>query len=91
MDPGGVASNIWKNSAFSIPPLSWVIGNLYAPTRDGAQAVIHAGERAGASVGVQGVYTPPGPGGGGGFLWGGFSVEGTQISVGANLPYMVRG
>ncbi|PSC74044.1 short-chain dehydrogenase [Micractinium conductrix] len=42
VDPGGVASNIWSNSAFARPPLSWVIGNLYAPPSDGAAAVVHA-------------------------------------------------
>lgn len=42
VDPGGVASNIWKNSAFSRAPLSWVIGNLYAPPIDGAAAVVYA-------------------------------------------------
>ncbi|KAL4419578.1 hypothetical protein ABPG77_003604 [Micractinium sp. CCAP 211/92] len=42
VDPGGVASNIWTGSSFSRPPLSWVIGNLYAPPSDGAAAVVHA-------------------------------------------------
>ncbi|GAB4813415.1 hypothetical protein N2152v2_000461 [Parachlorella kessleri] len=42
VEPGGVATSIWKGSRFSRPPLSWVINFLYAPPRDGAQAVIHA-------------------------------------------------
>ncbi|KAL4459097.1 hypothetical protein ABPG75_013962 [Micractinium tetrahymenae] len=42
VDPGGVASNIWTGSVFSRPPLSWFIGNLYAPPSDGAAAVVHA-------------------------------------------------
>jgi NAD(P)-dependent dehydrogenase (short-subunit alcohol dehydrogenase family) len=42
VDPGGVASNIWKNSVFSKAPLSWVIKNLYAPPSDGAAAVVYA-------------------------------------------------
>jgi WW domain-containing oxidoreductase len=42
VDPGGVASNIWKNSVFGKAPLSWVIGNLYAPPSDGAAAVVYA-------------------------------------------------
>ncbi|KAI3424130.1 hypothetical protein D9Q98_009490 [Chlorella vulgaris] len=42
VDPGGVASKIWDHSAFAKPPLSWVINNLYAPTSDGAAAVVHA-------------------------------------------------
>lgn len=42
MDPGGVSTNIWQNSAFDKPPLSYFIRNLYAPPSDGAAAVVHA-------------------------------------------------
>ena len=43
VDPGAVGSSIWKNqSLFSNPPLSWFIDSLYAPSEDGAAAVIHA-------------------------------------------------
>lgn len=43
VDPGAVGSSIWKNqSIFSNPPISWFIDALYAPSEDGAAAVIHA-------------------------------------------------
>lgn len=42
VDPGGVSTNIWQNSAFDKPPLSYFIRNLYAPPSDGAAAVVHA-------------------------------------------------
>ena len=42
MDPGGVSTNIWQNSAFDKPPLSYFIRNLYTPPSDGAAAVVHA-------------------------------------------------
>lgn len=41
VDPGGVASNIWKRSVFESPQLSWLL-HLYAPPSDGATAVVHA-------------------------------------------------
>lgn len=43
VDPGGVASNIWKGSIMETNPLlRWVITNIYAPPSDGATAVVHA-------------------------------------------------
>ncbi|GBG71498.1 hypothetical protein CBR_g8914 [Chara braunii] len=42
VDPGAVNSNIWRNSAFSRPPLKWGLQLLFAPPSDGASAVIHA-------------------------------------------------
>jgi len=42
VDPGGVASSIWRDSIFSRPPLKFFIENLYAPISDGAAVVVHA-------------------------------------------------
>ncbi|CAL8464655.1 g4190 [Coccomyxa elongata] len=43
VDPGAVATNIYKDSRlFTRQPLKWLIQNLYAPPRDGAAAVVHA-------------------------------------------------
>lgn len=42
VDPGGVVSSIWRHSVFSKPPMSWLMGLVYAPTYDGASAVVHA-------------------------------------------------
>lgn len=42
VDPGGVASSIWRDSVFSKQPFKFLIDTLYAPPNDGAAAVIHA-------------------------------------------------
>lgn len=43
VDPGAVATNIYKDSRlFTRQPLKWLIQNLYAPPQDGAAAVVHA-------------------------------------------------
>lgn len=42
VDPGAVASSIWRNSSFSRPPWSWFLNFLFAPVSDGAAAVVHA-------------------------------------------------
>ena len=41
VDPGAVSSNIYANSRLP-SPIRWLIQNLHAPARDGANAVIHA-------------------------------------------------
>jgi NAD(P)-dependent dehydrogenase (short-subunit alcohol dehydrogenase family) len=42
VDPGAVASDVWRHGPFAAPPLSWMIKGLYAPPADGAAAVVHA-------------------------------------------------
>lgn len=43
VDPGGVASSIWKSSKLlSTGPIGWLINLIYAPPSDGATAVVHA-------------------------------------------------
>lgn len=42
VDPGSVASSIWRDSLFSQPPIKTLIKWLYAPSEDGATAVVHA-------------------------------------------------
>ncbi|KAG7668633.1 hypothetical protein Ndes2526B_g03742 [Nannochloris sp. 'desiccata'] len=43
VDPGSVGSSIWENNKiFSSGFLKWAIATLYAPSEDGAAAVVHA-------------------------------------------------
>mmetsp|Transcript_34065 Transcript_34065/g.96543 ORF Transcript_34065/g.96543 Transcript_34065/m.96543 type:complete len:345 (+) Transcript_34065:213-1247(+) len=43
VDPGGVNSSIWdRGGMLSRPPFRSIISALYAPTSDGASAVVHA-------------------------------------------------
>ncbi len=43
VDPGSVGSSIWENNRlFNSGALKWAIATLYAPSDDGAAAVIHA-------------------------------------------------
>eukprot|EP00246_Nothoceros_aenigmaticus_P002192 TRINITY_DN12993_c0_g1_i1.p1 TRINITY_DN12993_c0_g1~~TRINITY_DN12993_c0_g1_i1.p1 ORF type:complete len:326 (+),score=35.03 TRINITY_DN12993_c0_g1_i1:430-1407(+) len=42
VDPGSVSSDIWRRSKYNRPPFSWVLKSAYAPTWDGAKAVIYS-------------------------------------------------
>lgn len=42
VDPGAVSSDIWRNSVFNKPPLSWALKVAFAPASDGAVPVHHA-------------------------------------------------
>jgi NAD(P)-dependent dehydrogenase (short-subunit alcohol dehydrogenase family) len=43
VDPGSVGSSIWENNTwFSTGVMKWAIATLYAPSEDGAAAVVHA-------------------------------------------------
>jgi WW domain-containing oxidoreductase len=43
VDPGSVGSSIWENNKmFNSGFLKWAIATLYAPSEDGAAAIIHA-------------------------------------------------
>ena len=43
VDPGSVASSIWRTKGFfARPEMKLIIRTFYAPTQDGAAAVLHA-------------------------------------------------
>ncbi|KAH9542587.1 hypothetical protein CY35_13G015400 [Sphagnum magellanicum] len=42
VDPGAVASDIWRRSLFNQKPWKWLVKLLFAPTWDGAIPVVHA-------------------------------------------------
>ena len=42
VDPGGVSTGVWRHSVFAKGPMRWLLDSVYAPSRDGAQAIIHA-------------------------------------------------
>ncbi|KAK9867470.1 hypothetical protein WJX84_002915 [Apatococcus fuscideae] len=42
VDPGAVSTGVWRHSPLAQGPLRWLMDCVYAPPRDGAQAVIHA-------------------------------------------------
>ncbi|CAM6058423.1 unnamed protein product [Sphagnum tenellum] len=42
VDPGAVASDIWKRTKYNRPPWKWLAKIAFAPTWDGALPVLHA-------------------------------------------------